>query len=174
MILDIDKIGINDLFDLAINRKNRIDFYTDLRIVFQEKIEELLNNQGIECSKLSSALTSYTTKGVISKFSPINSRKGFDNELDFEFCLRYGFDNYSISGINYQNGIYDQIPSLLTFKINENFSIGNILIPLQSKGLSIQLKPSKNIKVVGFVNDSNLAKRKPYIAFIGFHLIKNH
>jgi hypothetical protein len=167
VIIELNKIDINDLFDLAICRKNRMDFYSDLRIVFQDMVEEMLKEQGVECSKSKSSLTSYTPKGNIFKFEQIDSLKGFDNDLDYDFCLRYGFDNYSIAGINYQNGPYDEIPSLSTFKYIKNFSIGNLLIPLVSKGLDIRISTSEHIKVVGFVNDSAATKRKPYIAFVG-------
>ena len=165
--IDLNEINVIDLFESALNKKNRLDFYTDLRNVFKEKIEKLLTENGIVCTNINISSTTSVKDGKIKKYDAIKSDKEYDSNVDFDFCIRYGFDRYSLIGINYQNGAYSEMPSLLAFNKVEYFSIGNIIIPIQTKSIDIDIIPSVDIKFVGFVNDSEKSKRKPYVSLVG-------
>jgi hypothetical protein len=164
MIIDLGRIDVIELFETAINQKQRSDLFTDLRTVFYHKIVEQLREAGIVCTD--QTVATYNLKeGIVSTFDPIPVK--YNEPVGVDFCAKYGFGYGSVSAINYQHRPYDQMPSLATFSKVKSFSIGNFLIPVKSKSLDIVIPPANEIRLTGFVNNTSPNKRKPFLALLG-------
>jgi hypothetical protein len=58
--------------------------------------------------------------------------KNMKVEIDMQFCLDYGNTDYCMGAINYIDREYCELPSLMPFLPVSPFSIGNILIYVES------------------------------------------
>jgi len=121
---------------LSFDANSRGNFFHDIRRSFKEEIEDLLIKQGIQVNKESFLGYTNLRSGKVIKVNPIKSK--YNEELDIEFCSRYGHDDYSLRAINYIDGEYCELPSLLPFFKIEEFSIGNVKILVENGDYDIE------------------------------------
>lgn len=150
---------------LSFDFKSRGDFFHDIRQSFKEEIENLLIKQGIQVNKKS--LLGYTNlrSGKVFEVDPIKNKSG--EKLGIEFCSGYGHDDYSLKAINYIDGEYCELPSLLPFFKSEEFSIGNVAILVENGDYDIEINTQGNIKIVGYSYHISSRKKKSYLCLFG-------
>ncbi len=167
MTVNLENIDIESLIDESISLKNRTNLFLDIRRLFTERVIEILKSNGIEISKSNISDSTNLLANDFKQQTPILTQ--YEKLLDIDFCAGYGHTMYSLEAINYQSGLFTDYYSLQVFKQIKNFSIGNIIIPLKTKGFDFVVKESEQIKIVGYSSDTRINKRKPFIALIGIH-----
>jgi hypothetical protein len=149
---------------------SRGDFFHEIRASFKKNLEEIFQVSGLIVN-LSGTLghTNYTKQGVHYQWDSIVKYTGWNNDieqkLDFDFCCRYGHDDYSLSAINYTDRTPTSLPSLSS--LYGVFSIGNILLLLENKDYQIELLLGDGIKSTGYSYNVSSRNRKSYLCLFG-------
>jgi len=155
--------------DLAPMR--RTGFFADLRAMLRAGFEEAMVEAGVQPARWD-VRPQLSRARAIDSGTPIQHRAGDHlqlHSLDAAFCAGYGIDDYSAKAINYLCGPNAGLPSLRAFLEVDQFSAGNILVPLAPGTTEIRFVPSAPMRVVGHIADTAPRKRKPYVAALGVH-----
>lgn len=155
--------------DLAPTR--RADFFADLRAMLREAFAEAMTEIGVTPASWE-VRPQLSRSRAVDTGPPIQHRSGHRQELkslDAAFCAGYGIDEYSLSAINYYCRPYREFPSLSTFLEVDQFSVGNILVPLAPGATDVRFVPAEPMGIVGHINDTGPRKRKPYVVALGVH-----
>ena len=171
-IIDLNKIDCHTIFEKAINSNYKSNFFEDIRRVFREELNTLINEVGLKI--LPTINYEYSGK-LLTKNSfeikPIKSKYKDNEYLDLNFCAGYGTS--ALSDINYQNRDYVNITSLHTFRQIEDFSIGNIIFCIENEDYKIEIIKSDKIKIVGYSFDISKRKRKSFFCLFGVRFSKD-
>lgn len=118
-------------------------------------------------SFISLGQTSYLKTGKSAIIRHIPKCSKYHEELDLEFCARYGHEDYSLQAINYTRPLSCELPSLIPFLKEEIFSIGNIIIGLGNGDYDIEISLQEGINLVGYSYDISSRKKKSYLCLFG-------
>ena len=165
-ILDLNKLNCQTIFEKTINASYKINFFEDLRRVFREEINLILNEIGLKI--LPTINFEYSGKLLTTnsfELEPIKSKYGDNEYLDLKFCS--GCGTSGISSINYQHRAYINLTSLYTFKVNHDFSIGNFIFFVENADYEIEIIKSDKIKCVGYSFEISKRKRKSFFCLFG-------
>ena len=86
-------------------------------------------------------------------------------ELYFDFCAKYGHDDYSLKAINYIDRTSTSTPALSS--LSGVFSIGNILILVENKDCEVELSLEDGIHSTGYSYHITKRKKKSYLCLLG-------
>ncbi|MFO1434771.1 MAG: hypothetical protein U1F76_32600 [Candidatus Competibacteraceae bacterium] len=174
--VEIPKSIIKDTFSIASTQPpmKRGNFFRDVRNEFKKQLENIFNAQGIAVfsgSKL--GYTNYLRGSRIISGDSLIKFTGWHNdikqELDMEFCARYGHEDYSLTAINYIDRGYCELPSLLPFIKVKDFSIGNILVLVENNDYEIEIVFEKGLRAAGYTYQISPKKKKSYFCLLGIH-----
>ena len=117
--------------------------------------------------------TDYLRHGVQQRWGPIVKFTGWNSnikqELDFDFCARYGHDDYSLTAINYIDRTPALLPSLSS--LSGVFSIGNVLLLVKNEDCEVELSLGDGIRSTGYAyHISKRKKSNPIFACLEFGL----
>lgn len=153
-------------------RSLRGSFFQEVREALRRKLAACFCNQGIRAfpeRSLSSA--SYRKEAIMVPHDPIIKYAGTNSdirqELDLEFCARYGHDDYSLQAVNYIDRTYCNLPSLLPFARVEPFSVGNIAVLLDNADYQLEISFETGCHMAGYGYSVSSRKKKSYICFFG-------
>jgi len=168
----------NSIIEKSINRAlvqpatSRGNFFHEVRIAFKKNMEEIFVNSGLMVNSSGTlGSTNYIKNGVKKRWNSgvIVKYTGWNNdikqELDFDFCARYGHDDYSLSAINYIDRTPISIPALSS--LSGVFSIGNILILVENKDCNVELSLEDGINSTGYSYHISKRKKKSYLCLFG-------
>ncbi len=154
---------------LPARRKN---FFQDFRFAVRHQIAQELGRQGIRASVDVLIPSTNLLRG--SRCVPgisLTRRTGWDNdtdiELNYEFCATYGHEDYSLQAINYLDRGYKHLPSLLPFREEREFSLGNLLLVVENGDYEIDLEFGEGLHVAGYCHQIAAKKRKSFLCFLG-------
>jgi hypothetical protein len=166
----LDPAIIEAAFDSALSKPRllRSDFFRELRKALKEQLGQALSHQGLKArTDVEVARANYLKSGTVFRLDPIVKHTGskgeFNEKLDLEFCTRYGHDDYSLKAINYLDRGLCELPSLLPFERAESFSVGNLLIPVESTDCDLQIEFGSGIHATGYSYEISGRKRKSYV-----------
>ena len=112
---------------------------------------------------------SYLKQGVHRRWKPITKYTGWNNnikkELDFDFCSKYGHDDYSLTAINYIDRTPASLPALSS--LSGVFSIGNILLLVENKDCELEITLGDGIYSTGYTYHISKRKKKSYFCLFG-------
>lgn len=156
---------------LPARRKN---FFHDFRFAVRQQIALELGKQGIRAfvdvsiSSINLLRGSRSVPGI-----SLNRRTGWDNdidvELDYEFCATYGHEDYSLQAINYLDQGYEHLPSLLPFREDREFSLGNLLLVVESGDYEVDLEFGEGLHVAGYCHQIATKKKKSFLCLLGVY-----
>lgn len=163
---------------LAEPQIKRGDFFHDVRNTFKKQIDSVFRAHGIVTFPESSLeYTNYLRDGRSVSGNSIIKFTGCHNdikqELDMKFCAGYGHNDYSLKAINYIDRAYCELPSLLPFITVKDFSLGNILIPIQNGDYEIDVVFGKGLRAAGYAHIISPRKKKSWFCLFGIHFDRN-
>lgn len=151
---------------------SRGDFFYEVRAAFKKNMEEIFANSGLMVNSTGTlSITNFIKNGVQQRWDSdvIIKYTGWNNdikkELDFDFCAKYGHDNYSLKAINYIDRTPASIPALSS--LSGVFSIGNILILVENKDCKVELSLEDGIHSTGYSYHISKRKNKSYLCLLG-------
>ena len=157
---------------LSLRPARRKSFFQDFRLAVRHQIAQELGRQGVGAS--ANVLISMTNLLRGSRCVPgsnLRRRTGWQNdidvELDFEFCAKYGHEDYSLQAINYLDRGYTDLPSLLPFRASHEFSLGNLLLVVESGDYEIDIEFGEGLRVTGYCHQITPKKRKSFLCLLG-------
>ncbi|BAP55903.1 hypothetical protein THII_1606 [Thioploca ingrica] len=163
---------VESSIELALSRTatSRGDFFHEIRIAFKKNMEKIFMASGLMINSSGTlSHTSYLKQGVHQRWSSIVKYTGWNNdikqELDFDFCAKYGHDDYSLIAINYLDRTSVLLPSL--FSLSGVFSIGNILLLVENKDYKVELSLGDEIRSTGYAYHISKRKKKSYFCLFG-------
>lgn len=159
-IIDLRKIDTVKLFDDAIQTTSCPNIIKSLRNESQKEIIEAIKKSGISSVRVADNI--YTDKN--QKTIDITN---ISEEINLDFCIKYGVSDYSIGALNYQHR--GNLPSLELFLKIKNYSIGSIGFFVSNEDCFINIIPSEDFLVSGVAFSITKNKRKSYIIFYGIH-----
>jgi len=155
---------------LCSDNKSGGNLFHEIRKYFQEEIEKAFNKQE---SKADSNQTPESAKSYSGKMITCNPIEDQDKEvLGPDYCSRYGFDDYSIKGINYTKSEYNELPSLLPFVKTKEFSIGNLAVSLENIDYNAEISTDIGIKIAGYSFYFLPKKKKSILHLYGIRFSK--
>ena len=171
---------IGDSVKLALSKpaKSRGDFFHEIREAFKRNLEALLIAQGISVKPDETlGYTNYLRSGTHNEWNPIVKQTGSGGrvrqELDLQFCAKYGHDDYSLSAINYLDRCSASLPALSS--LAGVFSIGNILVLVENKDCQLHIQLGEGVNSTGYAYHISKRKRKSFLCLFGIsfepHLI---
>ncbi len=166
-IIDLSNINTFELFDYVLKKNDKTSLYSDLRKIYSEKIIDAFKKSGIKTFGITQHISRKLTNNS-TEINPISSLYN-DEPLGVVFCAGYGVSDYSLSAINYQHGIYSELPSLDTFFKRKNYSIGNFGFLVDNGDYEIEIISKGDIKIVGYSFEINQRKRKSDVAIFGVY-----
>jgi len=163
---------VEKTFELAVSKPVHIrgNFFHEIRSAFKKQVENIFIANGIEVYSHSSlGYINYLKNGKIFKEKAIIKNTGCNKreELDLEFCAKYGHDDYSLAAVNYIDRTLCALPSLYPFSQRGVFSIGNILILVENDDYDPELSFNKGINLTGYSYHISKRKKKSYICLFG-------
>lgn len=174
LTIHLNPARVETAFDSALSQPRllRSDFFHELRKALKEQLGQAFSHQGLKArTDVEVAGANYLKSGKVFRLDPIVKRTGSKarskEKLDLEFCARYGHDDYSLKAINYLDGGLCELPSLLPFERTEPFSVGNVLIPVESTDCDLQIEFGSGIHATGYSYDISGRKRKSYVCLFG-------
>ena len=157
---------------LSLQPARRKDFFKDFRVAVRSQIAQELRRQGIYASAEASISATNLLRGSrCVPCSNLKRRTGWENdidvELDFEFCAKYGHDDYSLQAINYLDRGYAELPSVAPFLASQEFSLGNLLVGVESGDYEIDIEFGDGLRVTGYCHQITPKKRKSFLCLLG-------
>jgi len=163
---------IQDSINLALSRpiESRADFFHEIRAAFRKNMEAIFESNGLSInSKGILGYTNYLKQGVHSRWTPIIKYTGRNNdikqELDLEFCSKYGHDDYCLSAINYIDRTPASLPALSS--LSNVFSIGNILLLVKNQDCKLEITLGDGICSTGYAYHISKRKMKSFFCLFG-------
>jgi len=167
---------VADAFRIALAQSpmKRGNFFHDVRSAFKKQLEGVFNAKGIGTfPEATLGYKNYLRDSRSVSGSSLIKFTGWHNdikqELDMEFCARYGHQDYSLTAINYIDRAYCELPSLLPFVKVKDFSLGNILALVENGDYEIDVVFEKGIRAVGYTHQISRKKKKSYFCLLGIH-----
>lgn len=159
------------------NKLGRGNFFHEIRKAVKSEIAATLTSHGIITdSTVDGDEYHYFHDNNVFPLSPIIKYTGWNNdireELDMNFCKRYGYDEDSLGAINYIDRGYCELPSLMPFMTIESLSLGNIILQIENKGYKVGLEFESGVQAVGYACDATRKKQKSYIGIFGIWFSK--
>ena len=167
---------IGETFQVALAQspKKRGNFFHDVRNAFRKQLQNVFGAYGIHTfpeSKL--GYTNYFRDGQCVLGTSLVKHTGLHNdekeELDLKFCARYGHEDYSLKAINYLDGEYCELPSLQAYIKVKDFSLGNILIQVESGHYELEVALGKGLHATGYAYRIFPRKKASYFCLFGIH-----
>ncbi len=157
---------------LRASRSLRGSFFHEVREALRRELAACFCNQGVRAfPERSLSNANYCREAKLVPYEPILKYTGTTNdsrhELDLEFCIRYGHDDYSLQAINYIDRTYCHLPALLSFARMEPFSVGNIAVLLDNADYEIDVSFEAGCHVAGYGYSVSPRKKKSYVCFFG-------
>ncbi|NJM11811.1 MAG: hypothetical protein HC889_07920 [Synechococcaceae cyanobacterium SM1_2_3] len=163
---------VESSIDLALSRPigSRGDFFHEMRSAFKKHMEAIFELNGLSVNpKGTLGYTNYLKFGTSVRWNPIIKHTGWNNdihqELDLEFCSRYGHDDYSLSAINYIDRTPASLPALSS--LSDTFSIGNILLLVENKDFELEITLGDGVYSTGYAYHISKRKKKSYFCLFG-------
>ena len=155
---------------LSVSADSRGDFFHELRNAFRKKVGAIFNANGLTAIPNGTlGCTNYLKYGVQQRWGPIIKFTGWNNdieqELDFDFCARYGHDDHSLTAINYIDRTPALLPSLSS--LSGVFSIGNVLLLVKNEDCEVELSLGDGIHSTGYAYHISKRKKKSYLCLFG-------
>lgn len=152
----------------------RGNFFHDVRDAFKKRLANIFEEHGISTFPESSlGYTNYLQNSRTMPGESIIKFTGWNNdikqELDLEFCAKYGHDDYSLEAINYIDRAYCKLPSFFPFLTVKDFSLGNILLLVRNSDYEIDVVLEKGLRATGYAHQISPRKKKSYFCFFGIH-----
>jgi hypothetical protein len=170
--IEIPTTIVENSINRALSRPaaSRGDFFHEIRAAFKKNMEEIFRANGLMVNSSGTlGYTNYTKHGVQQRWEPIIKYTGWNNgikeELDIDFCARYGHDDYSLIAINYIDRTQVSLPSL--FSLSGVFSIGNILLLVENKDCGVELSLGDGIHSTGYAYHISKRKKKSFFCLFG-------
>lgn len=150
------------------------NFFCDVRKAFRGQVESLLNEHGIVTyPDTQLGPTNYMRESRVVRGCNIVKTTGFYNdiiqELDLDFCVKQGHEISSLMAINYIDRAYCELPSLLPFLREKDFSLGNVSILVQNSDYEIDLLLEEGLRITGYIHQISPKKKKSYLCLFGIH-----
>jgi hypothetical protein len=165
--IDLTEIKTYELFDEILSVDKKTNLFKDLRKSYANKVQKAILKCGVKKVEFTDRISAKLNENAI-QISPIPSLYNYET-LDVDFCAGYGVGNSTLSAINYQHGIYKELPSLDTFIKKKNFSIGNFGFFVDNGDCDIEIISNNDVKIVGYSYQINPKKRKSFIAILGVY-----
>lgn len=170
--IEIPTCIVENSVDLALSRasESRGDFFHEIRAAFKKNIEEIFESNGLPVNSMGTlGYINYLKQGVHRRWKPITKYTGWNNdikqELDLDFCSKYGHDDYSLSAINYIDRTPASLPALSS--LSGVFSIGNILLLVENRDCELEIKLCDGIYSTGYAYHISKRKKKSYFCLFG-------
>ena len=174
--VEIPSSTIRDAFRVSLELPpiKRGNFFHDVRNAFKKRLENIFEEHGIATFPESAlGYTNYLRDSRNVSGESIIKFTGWHNdikqELDLEFCARYGHDDYSLKAINYIDRAYCELPSLFPFVAVKDFSLGNILLLIQNGNYEIDFVLGEGLRASGYAHQISPRKKKSYFCLFGIH-----
>lgn len=145
---------------------SKTDFFNDIRDEFKNRLSALLIDAGIVVNK-----NIYVGNIDYKKYTQHDTSNS-KMDINIKLCMGYGHDVYSLTSINYK-AVDNNLNSMLPFKSNEYFSIGNILVFVKNDDYHIDVSMDDRIYATGIIQNISKKKPKSYIAIFGLHFEKD-
>ena len=163
---------IQNSINVALSKplESRGNFFHEIRAAFKKNLEAIFETNGL-VTKPNETLgyTHFLRHGVHVRWYPIIKYTGWNNdirqELDLEFCIRCGHDDYSLSAINYIDRTPCHLPALSS--LSGVISLGNILILVENKNCEFNLTLGDGIFATGYAYHISKRKKKSYVCLLG-------
>ena len=175
-IVEIRTSLIKDAFSNALARSpmKRGNFFQDVRIEFKKQLENVFSSYGISTFPESTlGYTNYLRGSRCVSGKNLIKFTGWKNdikqELDIQFCAKYGHEDYSFTAINYIDRAYCELPSLFPFTKVKDFSLGNILVFVQNGDYEIDVVLEEGLYATGYAHQISAKKKKSYFCLFGIH-----
>lgn len=163
---------VENSIDLALSKpiELRGNFFHEIRAAFKKYLETIFESNGLQVNSNGTlGYTNYLKQGVQVWWNPIIKKTGWNNdirqELDLEFCSRYGHDDYSLLAINYIDRTPASLPALSS--LSDIFSIGNILLLVENKDCELEITLGDGIYSTGYSYHISKKKKKSYFCLFG-------
>ncbi|MFQ5903184.1 MAG: hypothetical protein ACE5JO_05800 [Candidatus Binatia bacterium] len=171
--IEIPLTTIRNAFNTALSypATSRGDFFHDVRRAFRYEFAGRLAESGIRAfPDAVLGHTNYRDATLVRMASIIKftgSRREIRQELDIDFCARYGHDDYSLKAVNYLDRGFCELPSLAPFLRVNTFSLGNVLVLVDNDDYEIELKFENGINLTGYAYQISSRKKKSFICLFG-------
>lgn len=170
--IEIPNHIVESSIDLALSRPSgsRGDFFHEIRSAFKKHMEQIFESNGLSVNpKGTLSYTNYLKNGKFVRWNPIIKHTGWNKdiqqELDLEFCSRYGHDDYSLSAVNYIDRTPASLPALSS--LSNTFSIGNILLLVENKDCELEIALGDGVYSTGYAYHISKRKKKSYFCLFG-------
>jgi len=174
--IEIPASIVREAFKFALTQlpNSTNNFFYDVRNAFKNQLEDIFSDHGIGTFRESHlGSTNYLRDSRVISGDCIIKYSGWNNDLrqalDFDFCARYGHDEYSLKAVNYLDRAYCELPSILPFSIINEFSLGNILLLVQNGDYEIDIVFGQGLKATGYAHQISSRKKKSYLCIFGVH-----
>lgn len=159
---------------LSLPLKERSDFFIDLRSEFRKQVQVHIIAAGIPIRNDLREPPRLTKSATIKSLSPIKKMTGWKNEIlveiDANFSVGYGADDYSLQALNYLERTACELPSLRPFLEIRDFTLGNLAFDAPNEDCDISVVCDEGIELTGLAFDASRRKRFSYFALLGVRI----
>lgn len=172
-VIAISRTSIKKAFEVALSYSptKRGDFFHDVRQAFKHEIEsEFAKNNIRTFPNVQLGSIDYKHATIVKVANLVKSTGSASKpreELDADFCARYGHDDYSLKAINYLDHGYCELPSISPFSRAEAFSLGNIVILVENGDYEIELEFEDGLSLTGYASQIAQKKKKSFVCLFG-------